>query len=287
MANLNAYYGLPRIRCTGGQSGFFIQSNGDASRCASFYYDRFEIIGNVCDENFRKRIVEGADKSFQCPKGTCIAECDGHHNSQTIVTKEGMIRHVAERAEAKDLVGKRHGILQISITSTCNYKCSYCCADVSMKAYAGKDLSAEAWKDVATFFTGVFPAGNVSMLGGEPTVHPGLTGCVKAFMDGGWHVDLFTNLSLPKKVFELVDGVSELPRLFVIVSIHPTQKQFSLDKIVDAVCTLGGLGVQYGYSFVATPENVQLDKEHGIFERLGRETKPRWASSIRDVHSKI
>jgi pyruvate-formate lyase-activating enzyme len=245
-------------------------------------------MGNIMDPAFREIIRSGTKMTFPCHFGTCISECDGHHYSQTIVGKNGLVEHVAERSETKGIDKQHHCNIMVNITSICNYNCSYCCAEASMKEYAGRDMKEDAWEDVARFFTEVFPTGNASMLGGEPTVHKGLKGCVRTFLKGGWYVDLFTNLSFPNRVVELVEDVGDkLPKLFVIVSVHPTQSQFSVKKIVDGVNKLASMNIEYGYSFVCTPENDRLDKEQGIFNTLKTETKPQWISHIRDVHQPI
>jgi MoaA/NifB/PqqE/SkfB family radical SAM enzyme len=283
MADINLHHGAPRSSCTAGRSGFLIHSNGDVSRCAAMYYGPREVIGNVTDPSFLEGVRAGASIVSPCPAGWCVAECDGHHYSQTIVAGGGLVRHEAERSVAKGLVGKRHCNLQLNITSTCNYSCSYCSAEDSMRRYAGLDLDAATWISVAEFFTDVFPAGNVSMLGGEPTVHPGLRGCASAFLGGGWHVDLFTNLSMPRRVLDLIEASSGRERLFVIVSIHPTQKRFSAEAVEEAVLAIGALGVSYGYTFVATPENEALDASSGIMARLCAATSPAWTSRVRNV----
>lgn len=288
MDDFNAYHGMPRLSCTGGHREFFINSNGDISRCASYFYNHGGMLmGNIMNDDMRDRIRSSKESTYVCPHGTCISECDAHHTSQIIMSKDGrLVKHTAERAIAKGLVGKDHCILQTSLTAICNYKCSYCCADKTMKDYAGQDMDSGKWADVARFFVSTFPSGNASILGGEPTVHPGLVDHVSILIQGGWHVDIFTNFSLPERVRQVVEKTGG-DRLFLIISVHPTQRGFSMDKIIDGVKSLADSGLRYGYSFVLTEENKKMDDDLGILRRLKDDTNPEWISSIRNVYETL
>lgn len=283
--NINQFSRIKRTSCTGGSRHFFINSNGDTSRCASFFYNNSIIDGNITDPSFRERIREGKRRTTPCEYGSCISECDGHHTVQIIQNGDELITHKGSSIMKHGMIEKDFCVIQWSFTSHCNYDCPYCCASISMNTYKGKDLNRDQWMDTAIFFTNVFSTGHVAMLGGEPMIHAGFPEVCGYMADSGWKIDVFTNLSLRSKIEDLVKHIdaSRRSNVFFIISLHIAQRKFDIEKMIENCKFLRDEGFLYGFGFVETPENVRLSKETKVLERLGKETNPCWISSSRDV----
>ncbi|ABD12404.1 hypothetical protein ThrDRAFT_02400 [Frankia casuarinae] len=118
------------------------------------------------------------------------------------------------------VVAEAPTFLWLEITGRCQLACGHCYADSSPLGDHGT-MSAADWRAVidAAAELGV---GMVQLIGGEPTLHPGLAGLVGHALAAGLQVEIYTNLlhvtAALWKVFTL-PGV----RLATSYTTRPTQ----------------------------------------------------------------
>ncbi|MGH3885798.1 MAG: radical SAM protein [Pseudonocardiaceae bacterium] len=99
--------------------------------------------------------------------------------------------------------------LELEITGLCQLKCRHCYADSSPESDHGT-MTADDWERVINeehaFFVDI-----VQFIGGEPTLHPGLSRLVRYALGKGLKVDVYTNLvHVTPELWELfsLSGVS-------------------------------------------------------------------------------
>ncbi len=98
----------------------------------------------------------------------------------------------------------------ILLTTRCNRTCPYCFAATEMDDASDERMS---WDDLVYIADFLWEGGqrNVSLLGGEPTIHPDITDFIRYLIDRGFAVTVFSNgLLAPKRLDEFrrhLDGV--------------------------------------------------------------------------------
>jgi Radical SAM superfamily/4Fe-4S single cluster domain len=92
-------------------------------------------------------------------------------------------------------------MVNILLTSKCNRSCPYCFAEQEMSGQKEDWLS---WQDLLYVADFLWSNGRrqVSLLGGEPTIHPRCVDFIRYLLDRGFNVSLFSNGVLSNKRLE-------------------------------------------------------------------------------------
>jgi len=128
----------------------------------------------------------------------------------------------------------------IAITSQCNLNCSYC---FTQEAYKGKEnnfghMSDDAFKLSLDILKGS-KIQQVSVLGGEPTLHPRFTEFVNLILQSKLEVKIFTNGIMSEKIRRFL---AELPESRITIIININNLQDGLDALPESLKkTLGAL----------------------------------------------
>jgi pyruvate-formate lyase-activating enzyme len=110
----------------------------------------------------------------------------------------------------------------ILLTSKCTRSCPYCFAEKEMTESSDQVMSWENLVYLADFLA----AGgekSVSLLGGEPTLHPDFVDYVLYLLERNFHVNVFTNgIMSPSRVSELKDhlGAISIDRLHFVCNLN-------------------------------------------------------------------
>lgn len=83
-------------------------------------------------------------------------------------------------------------LVYADILDECNYSCAYCCAE-HWRRGCSRRLDLDVF---AAWLLRSAPAGrrvNLMLLGGEPTLHPGLLGFCRS--NPSFYIDVYTNFS--------------------------------------------------------------------------------------------
>jgi hypothetical protein len=138
------------------------------------------------------------------------------------------------------------------LTQRCNRSCPYCFAKQHMDDTSPGDILA--WDDliyVADFFEGSGEK-NISLLGGEPTLHPHFVDFVTYLLERRFKVNIFTNGILSKaKLTEAVSYLSGAPvemLSFVCNMNHPSISKPEETERIEAFFTAFAKNISPGYN---------------------------------------
>lgn len=95
----------------------------------------------------------------------------------------------------------RLNFLWLEITGRCQLDCEHCYADSGPMGTHGS-MTIELWKSVIDQ-AAVLGAKAVQFIGGEPTLHPGLTKLIRHSLARGMEVEVFSNLlRIPRSLWD-------------------------------------------------------------------------------------
>lgn len=137
--------------------------------------------------------------------------------------------------------------MNIVITQTCNRSCVYCFAAGNSSEDTSTEISMANVVKAVDFFVDSGRRG-VSLLGGEPTLHPDFTLFVEYIQKRGLHAHVFSNGMASRTVVEALDSQTDKERLSFLVNLnHPDMRSDLESKRVDRfLSTLGpvcGIGI--------------------------------------------
>lgn len=117
--------------------------------------------------------------------------------------------------------------LEWQITDKCNYACSYC-----FQQHSIKDCSQETINEVYKLLSTLDGVWLVKLIGGEPSLHPKFLEISKAIVESGHNICITTNFSQSiKKLKKFVD-VCGKNLTYITASLHLSQIK-NLDHFID------------------------------------------------------
>lgn len=280
-ATFDSLRGISRNGCSGGHRHFNVMPDGAMYRCVELYYSGAgSPVANLSDTPS----VEAAfsSKVFSpCHHGRCFLQCDGQKTEQAI---DGKGYYVGWDVDHLGFRGKDYCILQVHLTSICNWRCEYCCA-ADWMARGTPDLSVETWERTARLLTKHYATGMLLLMGGEPTVHNAWSIVSGILLSSSWHVRVVTNLSLPDRIERFLETVDrqDRGRFLVNVSLHPTQWRDGFDRFEEAIKTITTMGAQVSCTTVDTKENRALLDQMDVENRCKRYPLV-WFDYIKDIN---
>jgi len=150
--------------------------------------------------------------------------------------------------------------LTLYITNLCNLRCVHCYANAGEKL--PDELRTEEWIEVIRQYSSLTEAGEVTISGGEPTLHLGLNVILKEISGFGHRIVLFTNGTT--KGGKL--GWSEIARQIDVVQLsidgfdettnNAIRGEGTYHKILEAYRAFYHTDVQIRLSVCAMPQNV-------------------------------
>ncbi len=124
----------------------------------------------------------------------------------------------------------------ILLTQTCNRSCPYCFARKHMHDAPPEDILQ--WEDLI-YIVDFFQAGgdtNISLLGGEPLLHPEIVDYILYIINRGLHVTVFTNGIISEKTLnqavEKLECVDPAMLSFVVNLNNPKETPYSENETI-------------------------------------------------------
>ncbi len=168
---------------------------------------------------------------------------------------------------AGDTLSERQDILSVlwAITKSCNHQCSYC---VYYKPVRKADFVAtEALLRAAEKLLGLGrPGYQITLYGGEPTLHPGIFALIWAILEHPVQPQLriFTNGSREAGFFERLGAIAAVPRFGIIFSAHLGFVDVS--RFTAAVRASVGAGIRVAVNLMYDPRHDA--KARALFDQL-------------------
>lgn len=151
--------------------------------------------------------------------------------------------------------------LTLYITNRCNLRCIHCYAD------AGKaiddELTTSEWLDIVEQYSSFASDGEVTISGGEPTLHPDIDVILEAVRDAGHRTVLFTNGTTKggengwKKLTPIIDVVQLSLDGFDEATNDSIRGEGTFSKVIRAYELFYEKGMQIRLSVCAMPQNIQ------------------------------
>lgn len=153
-----------------------------------------------------------------------------------------------------DYTSERRDVLSVlwAITKGCNFRCSYCAYNKDLKStqFSSKDELLRAARTIERLGR---PGYQITLYGGEPTLHPHFLDLLGHFAASSAPVALrtYTNGSRSAGFFERVIAAARDYYFGVIFSFHPDFGHF--EKFERNVELVAGSGMSVGVSFMFVP----------------------------------
>ena len=143
--------------------------------------------------------------------------------------------------------------IDLDILTICNYHCWYCYARANKEKW-NKIMPIELIRQVSKKFKLLPFKIDLSILGGEPTLHPNLLEIIDIFSEVPNVRDLvvFTN-GLSPKIFKIIECVRHPERLKINLSFHPSEVK-NLPKFYETVDKLHKTGCLWKITIMISKE---------------------------------
>lgn len=143
-----------------------------------------------------------------CAEALCNSICGGQFTVQRMADGR---RAVGGGSYAKH---PNRAVVLWHITRRCTFHCDYCCARPWMEAWRGRrEMGEEQVAEACCWLRSVFAGGSLTLVGGEPTLHPAFGRCVREMVGGGgWEVCAMTNFSRPSVILEATASLPQADR---------------------------------------------------------------------------
>lgn len=163
-------------------------------------------------------------------------------------------------------------MVNILLTAKCNRSCPYCFAEQEM---SGQNEDWLSWPDLLYIADFLWSNGRrqVSLLGGEPTIHPQCTDFIRYLLDRGFAVTLFSNGVLSnRRLEECKDYLESAPpdRFNIVCNLNnPTQTPMDAtdESRLDKFLSIMGPLVTPGFNIYR--HDFDLDFIFGVIARYG------------------
>lgn len=146
----------------------------------------------------------------------------------------------------------------LSITTYCNRKCSYCFAgDSSVLHNKTLNMNMQIFDKALNYLTksGI---NQVRLLGGEPTTHPEIITMIEKAIKKGFSILIFSNGLMPQRVLDFLKSLNQKELTILLNTVHPIENYLSVQKKQQRVMKFLGRRVMLGINIFSRQQTFDF-----------------------------
>jgi organic radical activating enzyme len=279
-----ALSGAVKSECASGSARFVIHPSGKITRCFGLNDEIGSIYSGSVDfiRSFQVNPTCGLVRCFDPCDYDCAEKWSYGTGDDLMFFDKSLpwAGHAIHHAVSSGMVETRAHVstdlIQINLTPTllCNYSCEYCVSGSNAVDPKGASRIQICGTSFVTFLRNILseirPKDGILIYlsGGEPTIWRGMMELARfVASDSRVSMKINTNGSKPNVIFRITDlfrSKSAQTRLYIQISAHVDEKQFSADSIMQVIETLNDSSIRMVVALVGD-ESGRLTQTQNAF----------------------